>query len=167
MNIISVWQFLIFLSIIVLDQWTKLLAANLLEWGKSVEVIPGFLYLTLVHNRGAAFGIFSTLPDPYRGLALNCVSLLAIMIVVRFFLKDAKDDMASQFALVAILSGAIGNIIDRVRFGAVVDFIDVVIWREWHWPAFNVADSAICVGVSVLLVRMVFFAKKDIRVEAA
>ena len=99
--------------------------------------------------------MFSGLPDVWRRTVLIVVSLLALLVVFRFILKDAKGDLVSQLALSAILGGALGNIIDRFRFDAVVDFLDVY-YGTYHWPAFNIADSAISVGVVVLVIRLLF-----------
>jgi signal peptidase II len=121
------------------------------------EIIPGFFNLVLVYNHGAAFGMFADLTSEVRRLALATVSLLALVVVFRFMLKEAKDDGPSQLALGAILGGAAGNIVDRLREDAVTDFLDCYVkigGIEYHWPAFNIADSAICLGVGVLLVRM-------------
>lgn len=148
-------NFLIFLVVLVLDLWTKHLAQSNFSEGEVVEVIPDLFNLTLVYNPGAAFGLFSNLPDFWRRFVLLLVSSLALVVVFRFMLKEAKDDAWSQVALSGILAGAIGNILDRLRFDAVVDFLDFY-WGSYHWPAFNVADSAISVGVFILIVRIIF-----------
>jgi signal peptidase II len=148
-------RYIYFAVLLALDQITKVIAYTQLEEGVPVPVVPGFFNFTLVYNPGAAFGLFSGLPDTYRRITLLVVSVVALIVVVRFMLKDAKDDVIAQYALIAILSGAIGNIIDRVRFDRVVDFLDVY-WGSYHWPAFNIADSAISVGVTVLIIRILF-----------
>lgn len=147
--------------LLVLDQVTKYVAEQYLLLGEPRPVIDGFFNFTLVYNPGAAFGMFGDLPDPWRRITLGAVSLLALLVVIRFMYKEARDDVVSQYALVAILSGAIGNIIDRVRFDAVIDFLDFYI-GEHHWPAFNVADSAISVGVCVLMFRVVFAKRTEL-----
>ncbi len=151
---------LIFFVILVADLWTKHLAQSSFTEGEILEVIPDIFNLTLVYNPGAAFGLFSNLPDFWRRFVLLVVSSLALVVVFRFMFKEAKDDSWSQVALAGILAGAIGNIADRIRFDAVVDFLDFY-WGDYHWPAFNVADSAICVGVCVLVVRILFAPKLD------
>lgn len=143
----------VFLGILIADQLTKYWAALFLKEGDIFEVIPRLFNFTLVYNRGAAFGMFSQLPDLPRRLILGVVSVIALIVVVRFMLHDAKKDGWSLIGLVMILAGAIGNIIDRFRFDSVVDFLDFYI-GDYHWPAFNVADSAICIGVFLLLLRM-------------
>ncbi len=157
-------NFLVFLLILVLDLWTKYLAqANFAE-GEVYEVIPNLFNLTLVYNPGAAFGLFANLPDFWRRFVLLLVSSLALVVVFRFMLKEAKDDAWSQVALSGILAGAIGNIVDRLRFDSVVDFLDFY-WGSYHWPAFNIADSAISVGVFILIFR-ILFAPAEGRAEA-
>jgi len=150
---------LFFIVILVSDQVTKMIAQAKLSEGVLVEVIPDLFNLTLVYNRGAAFGMFSTWPDMLRRTVLTVVSLIALVVVVRFMFKEAKNDWLSQLALSGILAGALGNIADRIRYDAVVDFLDFY-WGNYHWPAFNVADSAISVGVFLLVVRILFAAEK-------
>ena len=150
---------LVCVLLIVIDQLTKIIAERYLFLGEPVPVIDGLFNLTLVYNPGAAFGMFGDLPDPWRRITLGAVSLLALLVVVRFMYKEAREDTVSQYALVAILSGAIGNIIDRVRFDAVIDFLDFYV-GEHHWPAFNVADSAITLG-AILLIWDQLLAKPD------
>jgi signal peptidase II len=146
---------LVFLLVLLLDQATKLLACIFLAEGIPITIIPRVFNLTLVYNPGAAFGMFSQLPDFWRRLALVLVSLIALLVVFWFILKEAKGDKLARVALSGILAGAIGNIIDRFRFDAVVDFLDFY-WTRYHWPAFNLADSAISVGVAVLVLRFLF-----------
>lgn len=146
---------LVFLLVLVLDQATKLIACRVLHEGVPVVVIAKLFNITLVFNPGAAFGMFSQLPDFWRRLALVLVSLIALFVVFWFIVKEAKGDKLAGIALSGILAGAIGNIIDRFRFDAVVDFLDFY-WATYHWPAFNVADSAISVGVTILVLRFLF-----------
>ena len=149
----KVW--LVLLPVILLDQATKYAASSYLILGKPVPIIADFFSLTLVHNPGAAFGLFSGLAEPYRQIALILVSALALGAVAYFLIVEACDDCLAQIALIGILAGAIGNIIDRMRFDYVIDFLDFY-WRDYHWPAFNVADSAISMGVCFLLFRWSF-----------
>ena len=153
------WLWCLLVAVLITDQLTKWFALQTMVEGKPIPIIPGFFNLTLVFNPGAAFGMFSGLPDTQRRIALGVVSFLAIIVVFRFMLKEAKDDIWSQCALFGILAGAIGNIADRFRFDSVVDFLDFYV-KTHHWPAFNVADSAICIGVTILIVRALFGRKK-------
>ena len=144
---------LISLLVLVLDQWTKYLALSKLKYGETIAVIDGLFNFTLVYNPGAAFGMFGNLPETQRQIVLTVVSVLALCVVFWYLRGEAKGDPYSQVALMGILGGAIGNIIDRFRFDAVVDFLDFY-YQSYHWPAFNIADSAISVGVAVLVLRM-------------
>jgi signal peptidase II len=143
---------LLFVLVVASDQLSKYYATLLLELGKPIEVIPGLFNLTLTFNPGAAFGMFADLPDHWRRIALGVVTVFAIGVVTRFMLVEAKKDPLSKYALVAIIGGAIGNLIDRMRYDSVVDFLDFY-YQSYHWPAFNIADSAICIGVTILIIR--------------
>lgn len=151
---------IVFLCVLLIDQLTKILALHFLALGHPHTVLPGLFDFTLVFNPGAAFGMFGGLPDAQRRAALGIVSVIALVVVFRFMLREARHDNASQLALSAILAGAVGNIIDRFKFDAVVDFLDFY-YGSHHWPAFNVADSAISIGVCVLIVRMLFFKEPE------
>lgn len=147
---------IVFLCVLIIDQLTKILAMHFLVLGHSRPVLPGLFDFTLVFNPGAAFGMFGGLPDTQRRVALATVSVIALVVVFRFMFREARHDNPSQLALSAILAGAVGNIIDRFKFDAVVDFLDCY-YGNYHWPAFNIADSAISIGVVVLIFRMLFF----------
>jgi signal peptidase II len=141
--------------VLVLDQLTKLVALRRLELGIPQPVIDGFFSLTLVMNPGLAFGMLGRTPPAWRW-AIAALSVVALVALLSFARRMAPaGGVLSALALGLILGGAVGNLIDRARFGAVVDFLDFF-WRDYHWPAFNVADSGITVGVTLLAVRMVF-----------
>ena len=135
---------------VALDQVTKLVVLSSFRPGEILPVIEGLFNLTLTFNYGAAFGLWSWLAPGVREVVLGLTILGAIGLVGYFLTRPYYRTMSAQLALSAILGGAIGNVIDRVRLGAVVDFLDFYV-GSYHWPAFNVADSAICVGVAVLL----------------
>ena len=138
---------------VVLDQITKLIALARLVPGAPVHVIDDVLTLTLVLNPGLAFGLLASVPTEWRWI-VALLSLVALVILVRVALRILpRGGFADHGAIGLIFGGAIGNLIDRARFGAVIDFVDVH-YRGWHWPAFNVADSAITVGVTVLAIRL-------------
>jgi signal peptidase II len=151
----------LFFVILFGDQLTKWIATSYLKYGESVPVIPDFFNYTLVHNKGAAFGMFAGLEDFHRQISLAVVSFLALLVIYFFLKKEVKDDTVSQKALYCVLAGAFGNIIDRIRFDYVVDFLDFY-YKNYHWPAFNVADMAISIGVSILIIRMVFQKKPKV-----
>jgi signal peptidase II len=147
---------LVSLVVVILDQLSKIWILNNFSYGEVSEIIPDFFNLTLVMNPGAAFGLFAGLPTMTRRIVLGIVTIVAVILVVTLLRKEAKDDSYAQFGLYLILGGAFGNLIDRFRFDAVVDFLDVYV-GTYHWPAFNVADSAISIGVTLLLIRFLFF----------
>jgi len=140
-------------AIVALDQLTKLVALDRLPLGASMPVIDGLLSLTLVLNPGLAFGLLGTIPTAWRWV-VAALSLVALAVLARVALRVLPaGGWLGRLAIGLIFGGAVGNLIDRARFGAVVDFVDVH-WRGWHWPAFNVADSAITVGVTLLALRL-------------
>jgi signal peptidase II len=135
--------------VVVLDQITKLMVLNRLTPGVPVVLVEGLLALTLVMNPGLAFGLLAGIPASWRWV-VGLLSLVALVVLLRVALRILPSGgWREQSAIGLIFGGAVGNLIDRTRFGAVVDFVDVYV-RDWHWPAFNVADSAITVGVVVL-----------------
>jgi signal peptidase II len=142
------------LTVLVTDQVVKKLVVRLMALGASVDVIGSTVRLTRTQNTGAAFGLLRG-----RGIIFIVISSLASAAIVVFRREIAKLARLEQFAFALVLGGALGNLVDRVRpGGAVVDFIDVGI-RDLRWPAFNVADSSIVVGVTLLAVRFLFFAR--------
>ena len=141
------------LVVLVLDQLTKAWALQALVPGRPAPVIDGFFSLTLVMNPGLAFGMLSTTPAGWRWVvALLSIGALTVLAVVGLRMLP-RGGRLTPLALGLIFGGAVGNLIDRGRFGAVVDFLDFY-WRGYHWPAFNAADSAITVGVALLALRL-------------
>jgi signal peptidase II len=140
-------------SVLLLDQVTKFLALGRLLHGQPVSVIDGFFALTLVLNPGLAFGMLGAVPAAWRWVvAVLSMGALTVLAVLGARLLPGGGRL-TELALGLVFGGAVGNLIDRGRFGAVVDFLDFY-WRGYHWPAFNVADSAISVGVTLLALRM-------------
>jgi signal peptidase II len=141
------------LAVLILDVVSKHVALGRLPLGRPVPVIEGFFSLTLVMNPGLAFGMLAETPAGWRWLvALLSIAALAVLGVVGLRMLPGGGRV-TPVALGLIFGGAIGNLIDRARFGAVVDFLDFY-WRGYHWPAFNVADASISVGVVLLALRM-------------
>jgi signal peptidase II len=138
-------------TVVVLDQATKALVKTRLPLHESVTVIPGFFDLTHVRNTGAAFGMFNSVEFAYKPAIMVLVALAALGAVAAYALTLPPGQRAARYGLVLILGGAIGNLIDRATMGYVLDFVDVY-WRGFHFWAFNVADSAITVGVTLMLV---------------
>src|SRR5262245_569068 len=143
------------LVVLVLDQLSKAVALRQLVPGTPISVVDGVFSLTLVMNPGLAFGMLSSTPTAWRWIVV-VLSLAALAILATVGVRLlATGGWTTRVALGFIFGGAAGNLIDRGRFGAVVDFLDFY-WRDYHWPAFNVADSAISVGVALLAVRIIW-----------
>lgn len=139
--------------ILFLDQITKVYVDASMRLHESIPVIQGLFSITYVRNPGAAFGFLADASPPFRAIFFVAVTVLAIILVVHYIWKSRADEPFLTFALSLILSGAVGNLIDRVRLGEVIDFLDVYIGST-HWPAFNVADSAISVGAVILFIEL-------------
>lgn len=147
-------------AVIILDQASKLIISGFLGSNGSVTVIEGFFNLVHVRNSGMAFGLMNR-PDP--GMApylLMAVTIIAVVLILIWSLRLRYEDRRLLFGLSLILGGAVGNLIDRVRIREVIDFLDVYM-GSYHWPAFNVADSAITVGTCWIAVCILLFNKKE------
>jgi signal peptidase II len=137
------------IAVFVADQLTKTWALARLDASHPLVIIPDFLHLVLVMNPGVAFGIFAGVPPRLRWM-VTVFSLLALALLASLALRILpRGSLVNRLAVGLVFGGAAGNLLDRWRHGAVVDFLDVF-WRSYHWPAFNVADSAITVGVCLL-----------------
>lgn len=135
-------------AVLLLDQITKLVVVHNLRAYVDVIPVTGFFNLVHVHNTGAAFSLFADQPGWQRGFFV-AVALIASGVILYLLRKTAGRRMFSA-ALALILGGAIGNVYDRIAYGHVIDFLDVFV-GSWHWPAFNIADSAITVGAAMLI----------------
>lgn len=142
------------LLILAIDQLTKALVRQLLPEHTSVSVIPGFLDLTHVRNTGAAFGILNAADFPFKPVIIPLIATGALIAVGMYSASLAHHQRVARIGLALIIGGAAGNLIDRIVVGSVVDFVDVY-WRTYHFWAFNVADSAITVGVSIMILDMI------------
>jgi signal peptidase II len=149
------FHFLISLGVILLDQFTKWLVNRSITLHDSVVLIPGFLKLTNVQNQGAAFGLFADSTSQWRAASLILFSVIAMCIVTMLLWRNSHQITMTGLALSLILGGAAGNLWDRMMHGHVVDFLDFFV-GSYHWPAFNVADSAIVVGAFVLMGEILF-----------
>lgn len=139
--------------LVALDQLTKALVVSNLQLHDSVPLINGFVNLVHVRNPGAAFGFLSKAPEWFRSVFFIAVTIGAMGLILYYLKQTGAGDRLQVVALSFIIAGAAGNLIDRVRFGEVIDFIDVYVSTH-HWPAFNVADSAISVGAVLLLLSL-------------
>ncbi len=154
------WRlFIIVFAILASDLYTKALIQDNFLLYHPVPVIEGFLNITYVENPGAAFGIMADMDPMIRAIFFGVVSVLAITIVLYIYFRHPENSNLIRNASAMILGGAIGNMIDRVRYGKVVDFVDIY-WGEYHWPAFNIADMAISIGVGLFLLDMIMDKKK-------
>ena len=149
------FHFLISLGVILVDQFTKWLVDRSISLHDSVVLIPGFLKLTNVQNQGAAFGLFADSTSQWRAASLILFSVIAMCIVTMLLWRNSHQITMTGLALSLILGGAAGNLWDRMMHGHVVDFLDFYA-GSYHWPAFNVADSAIVIGAFVLMGEILF-----------
>lgn len=141
--------------IILADQLTKLLILNNLALHHSITIIPGFFDITHVHNPGGAFGFLADQSSTVRATLFLFVSSLAICFIFYFYKNTPGTHPFLAAGLAMILGGAVGNLIDRIRLGEVVDFLYFYV-NDMHWPAFNIADSAISVGMTIFVFHIIF-----------
>jgi signal peptidase II len=149
------YHFLIAVLVVALDRLSKWLVAQNIQLHDSLSIIPGFFRLTHVENRGAAFGLFSDSPSEWKVAVLILFSLIALVVVSALLWKNSHAMTTTGFGLALILGGALGNLWDRLMDGRVVDFLDFYL-GGYHWPAFNVADSAIVLGAALLVAEILF-----------
>ena len=140
--------------VLLLDQWTKAWILHHLPLYHSIPVLPGWFELTHVQNPGGAFGFLADRHPGIRGAVFFLFSGMAAVLVLFFYFKTPKTHSALAVGFALIFGGALGNLVDRLRFGKVVDFLDVH-YGPYHWPAFNIADSAITVGIGIFLFHIV------------
>ncbi len=141
--------------IVIIDQLTKFFIVKYLPLHDTVPVVAGLFNIIHIKNPGGAFGLLANLTPGMRTFIFLFISSLAVGLILYFYLKTPVNQtwLAAGFAL--IFGGAIGNLIDRIRFGVVTDFLDFYI-NKYHWPAFNVADSAITVGIGIFIFHLLF-----------
>ena len=141
--------------IVLADQITKALVTKYLPLHKNISVIAGIFDITHVLNPGGAFGLMANMSAVVRTVVFLFISSLAVGLILYFYIKTPREYVFLSSAFALIFGGAIGNLIDRVRFGMVVDYLDFYIGK-YHWPAFNIADSAITVGIFIFIYHLVF-----------
>lgn len=141
-------------AIVIVDQITKAIVDRTMPLHHSIPLIDGFFNLTYIRNTGAAFGIFSGSHEAFRLPFLILVSVVASGFIIVMLRRLRGGEAGLATALAFILGGAIGNLIDRIVYGEVIDFLDVY-WSNYHWPAFNVADSFITIGVAITLFYLI------------
>jgi signal peptidase II len=148
---LEIWVVLV---IVAFDQAAKAAIRRALPVHDSVTIIPGFLDFTHVRNSGAAFGFLNAVDFPFKTIVIALIAMSALIGVALYAKGLAQQQWLARWGLALIVGGAVGNLIDRLTVGSVVDFVDVY-WRQYHFWAFNVADSAISVGVAVMILDMI------------
>lgn len=151
----SIFFLIISASVTLCDQLTKALVLERLPLYRSITVIPGFFNLTHLHNPGGAFSFMAGSNSDMRHLIFIAASVAALVLILYYYKITPPGHRLLAAALAMIFGGAVGNLIDRVRMGEVVDFLDVHV-GNLHWPTFNVADSAITVGVGIFIYHLLF-----------
>ncbi len=139
-------------AIILLDQATKLHIMQVMRLHESFPVIPDVFSITYIRNPGAAFGLLASRSSLFRLVFFGIASVCALVLLATIFIRLRQDDLTGQLSVVAIFGGAVGNLLDRLQYGEVIDFLDFYV-GVYHWPAFNVADMAISVGVVFLILH--------------
>lgn len=138
---------------IILDQFSKFFVATHIPKYYSIKVIDNFFNLTHIRNSGVAFGMFAGFASQYKTMFFIFISTIAIIAILSFFRHTPDSQKMAQIGLILIFSGAVGNMIDRILYREVIDFLDFY-YKEHHWPAFNVADSCITVGVGLMMIDL-------------
>jgi len=146
-------------AIVIIDQVTKYWVMQSMRLHESIPVVPNLFSVTYIRNPGAAFGLLAGSSNAFRMVFFGLTSLFALALLGTILFRLPEKDWIGQLSIAGILGGAIGNLIDRLRFGEVIDFLDVYV-EAYHWPAFNVADSAISVGVVCLIIHFAFERKE-------
>jgi len=140
-------------TVILLDQITKAYVISTMSIHKSFAVIEGFFNITYIRNPGAAFGFLAGASPIFRQVFFLSAAIAVILLILHGIRKSGEKEFLLVFSLSLLSAGAAGNLIDRVRFGEVVDFLDVYL-GHYHWPAFNIADAAISTGVAIVILIM-------------
>ena len=152
-------RYLLFFSVaggvILLDQVSKALVLRFIPLYKSIPVIPGFFSLTHIHNPGGAFGFMAQNNSILRHWLFLAAAMLALVLILYFYQHTPRTHRWLGVALALIFGGAVGNMIDRLRFAQVVDFLDIHV-GSFHWPTFNIADSGVTIGVLIFIIHIVF-----------
>lgn len=141
--------------VVTADQVTKYLIMAWLPLNSGLTIVPGFFELVHVRNAGAAFGILADSGWNFRGAFFIVVSCVVLAVILGMMISSPALEPLLSTAYALFFGGAVGNLVDRLRFGVVIDFIDLY-WRGYHWPAFNVADTALCVGVALFFLHFLF-----------
>ena len=147
-------------AVVFVDQLTKFQVMQSMQLHESIPIIPDLFSLTYIRNPGAAFGLMAGSSTGFRLVFFAFTSIFAVVLLGTILVRLPERDLMGQYSIAAILGGAIGNLLDRVRFGEVIDFLDFYV-GQYHWPAFNVADAAISVGVFFLILHFALEKKTE------
>ncbi len=145
-------HYLLALCIIISDHATKWLVRIGLDPSGPIDIIPGYLRLSYAHNSGVAFGLFDNVESAWKPFILAAMAVVAVAVIMVYSSRASRDRTLLQLALAITMGGIIGNFIDRILRGYVIDFIEFHIHETFHWPNFNIADSAITIGIALLLI---------------
>ena len=140
---------------VIIDQLTKFFIVKYLPLHHTVPVVPGLFNIIHIKNAGGAFGLLADLSPGMRTFVFLFISSLAVGLILYFYLKTPQTHIWLAVGFALIFGGAVGNLIDRIRFGVVTDFLDFYI-SKYHWPAFNIADSAISIGIGIFVYHLLF-----------
>jgi signal peptidase II len=154
-NSARILYLLIALIVVLLDRWTKHVAAQRIALYSHIQIIPGFFQLTHTENTGAAFSLFADSPAPWKTAMLIAFSGIALVVVSLLLWKNHHAHLSTGIGLALIMGGALGNLWDRVARGRVVDFL-LLYYKRYQWPVFNLADSAIVIGAGLLVLEILF-----------
>ncbi len=146
--------------VFIADQATKLVVRRTIDPRDSIPVLDGFIDLVHARNPGAAFSFLAQAPAWFRGPFFLAITIIAVVVLLYVIARVPAEDRLLRIALGGVLGGALGNLLDRLVYGEVTDFIDVH-WREYHWPAFNVADSSITLAVIAVVAQALFAARRS------
>lgn len=157
----SMAYFIIIVTTIAADQLTKALIIQSMSLYEVREIIPGFFNLVYVTNKGAAFSMFAHVDTPWINYFFVAIAAVAAVVLTVLYFRWRRISSWYGVSFGLIVGGAVGNVIDRLRYGAVTDFLDFYV-GTWHWPAFNVADSAICIGAALLILLNFFVSERQL-----
>ena len=149
--------FLFIIVVVIADQLSKFIITQKVSLMTIKSVVPGFFNITYIRNRGAIFGFFSGSGSQFIYIVLTLASLIALSLVAYYFFKTPHSERFMKISLSLIMAGALGNLIDRIFRGYVVDFLDFYV-KKWHWPSFNIAD--LCISTGAILLIYIFIFKK-------
>jgi signal peptidase II len=147
--------FLITAAVFIVDHLTKLVVRWRLDLHDSIDLVPGYLRFAHVENSGVAFGLFAEIQSVYKPYVLASMAVVAVVVIIMYSARMPSQRRLLQLALAVTLGGILGNFTDRLMHGFVIDFIELHLHESFHWPTFNVADTAITTGIALLLLDTV------------